>query len=763
MAEYVKLTVNNSEHQGDDYYVKLTLANADVDAEYRARTFFYFSGMNGYSGKAGYGLFGEPGDGSYVRYDDWDSSFRPPRSDADAFNNEVIVGFVGGVAELTLSGKTEKGETVPLDDTLSGHSAGDTVTQFLVEKLDHSVPILSVSSAGGIVTVVTEGPHAFDDGDAISIYGIPEGDTSDHLMGVSGERYMGTFRVSVNPATPNRFTYTTGHYSNPAAPYSALASATASKWTPCTYAFQNATIEPGDDDVSVEVSGLGRSVRKGDYVMLTDYNGSPILDVCVAVKQVVTDDKVVLDCPPSVGTGSGYGIRFCGSAPSRAIPVNWPAYALAILENSTVYDHTVNTVKVVPTRDSAFSATGGTARGKDTELEVSSSSVAVFGFTPPLALATDDAGAVLNLFVTGMTSSQGTLVIYQMKSSGWEYSMPLDTVKGLISDVPIASADIRNPGLDGGPDTYISVQIPGSAIRRWMTESNRYPMDFAVMYVGTGKAYVLSSESEHPPYMDISGGAKAVEDPELFAIAPQVPHAAPGSLVRFTVQDGAEIDDSVFSDTFWFVSQRGERPETEAFIVSGSNKYIDVIVPDGLNGDYVAVLRGKRADGSEIDLTDDTCRFYVDGNPQMRVVKLADKIAPGTIGSNKVGIRGIYTRDFAFDGFVDITDGNSLIQNVYSILLTRRGERLFMPSFGTNLEDKIFDLLMDGEEDDILAECIGELREHEPRVEVSMPDSSVVVDEGGNGMVITLGLIMPTGVRQVIRLPFKQRGTGWRG
>ena len=86
-----------------------------------------------------------------------------------------------------------------------------------------------------------------------------------------------------------------------------------------------------------------------------------------------------------------------------------------------------------------------------------------------------------------------------------------------------------------------------------------------------------------------------------------------------------------------------------------------------------------------------------------------------------------------------------------------------MPSFGTNLEDKIFDLLMDGEEDDILAECIGELREHEPRVEVSMPDSSVVVDEGGNGMVITLGLIMPTGVRQVIRLPFKQRGTGWRG
>ena len=68
------------------------------------------------------------------------------------------------------------------------------------------------------------------------------------------------------------------------------------------------------------------------------------------------------------------------------------------------------------------------------------------------------------------------------------------------------------------------------------------------------------------------------------------------------------------------------------------------------------------------------------------------------------------------------------------------------------------DLMMEGDDDNILTECVTELREHEPRVNVSMADSYVEINEGGNGMVITLALELPAGVKQVIRLPFKSRG-----
>lgn len=761
---YEKLNVLESGPYGSNYRVRLKLDGASATASYRARMFYRYGDLTGFSGPSRYGLFVET-DGGKFHYDDWDCAFRPPRADNvpdggpdHRFNTEIVAEFSNaGIIDITLHGEGPSGHRA-LSSVLGGHSVGTVASQFLVERKDSEVHISSVSSAGGVVTVVTDGPHGFSDGDAISIYGIPTAtdDTSDHTMGPDGERYMGTFRISVDSKSPETFTYTTAHYAGSAREYRKLTEATASKWVAVVQNVPDCVVGDGGEDLRIDCQGIGSAVREGDYVMLVRDNGNPVLDVCAKVLDAEAD-SIHIECPPDAAHGSGFGICFCGASPSGAVPVNWPEYALTYMENSPVYDHTVNTVKIEPARDAAFSYNGGTAQGKTTALEVSSDSVAVFSFTPPLALATNDGGADLNIYVTGMTDGTGSIVLYQMTSGGWEYAMTLDAVRSMVSDVPISSAELQNPDLSGDIG-YQSFHIQGSTVRRWITEGNRYPMSIAAVYVGTGKAYLLSSESEFPPYMVVTGGAKAVEDPVQFALVAQVGHAAPGSLVRFSVQDGYEIDDSVFSDSFWFVGRRGDQKETEAFIVSGSTKYVDVIIPDDLNGDYIVELRGKRPDGTEVVLTDGSCQFYVDGNPQMRVVKLASKVPPGTMPSGKISYRGIYTRDFAFDGFVDITDGNSLIQNVYSILLTRRGERLFMPNFGTTLEDRIFDLMMEGDDDNILTECVTELREHEPRVNVSMADSYVEINEGGNGMVITLALELPAGVKQVIRLPFKSRG-----
>lgn len=770
MAEYVTIESMTAGWDGDDYRIAVSIGGMRDETEYRLRMFYGYSGISGFSGSTLYGLYSTTVQGRYSRYDDWDSAFRPPRADSevDAFNTEIIVGFSEeGRAEAVLDGRSPQG-AVRLRDALSGHSIGKTAdgaidmraTQVIVEEMVQRARVMSLTTAGGVVTATTETPHGFDDGDCVSIYGVskPGDDTSTHKMGRGGERYMGTFRISVT--SPTEFSYTTAHYSSDVRNYKKLEGCYASKWVACVHHVDDCEAVPGDDDLEIHGEGIGRLFRAGDYVLVVDSGGSPVIDTCARVKQVFTG-SILLDCPPDAASGAGFGIRYCGSSPSAAVPVNWPMYALSSMDNVTLYDHTVNTVKLVPSRDAGFSYGSAESRGASTELSISGRSFAVLGFIPPLAIAADDAGATLNIFVTGMTDSMGSIILYQMRSSGWEYTMSADVVREMVGDTPVSSATISNPSMGGGPDRYVQFHIPGHAIRRWMMESNKYPMDMAVMYVGTGSASILSSESGYPPYMVVTGGEKAVTDPPVFAITAQVSHAAPGSLVRFTVQEGAEIDDSVFSDSFWFVSMRGDNPETEAFIVSGTNKYVDVIVPDSLNGDYVVDLRGRRMDGTMVSLTDGSCKFYVDGNPQMRVVRLADKVAPGTNGKRRIGRRGIYTRDFAFDGFVDITDGNALLQNVYSILLTRRGERLFMPLFGTTLEDRIFDLMMAGDDTDILMECIQSLKRYEPRVTVSEPDSFVTMDDGGNGMTVTLGLIFPAGSKQIIRLPFKHRGTTW--
>jgi phage baseplate assembly protein W len=139
-----------------------------------------------------------------------------------------------------------------------------------------------------------------------------------------------------------------------------------------------------------------------------------------------------------------------------------------------------------------------------------------------------------------------------------------------------------------------------------------------------------------------------------------------------------------------------------------------------------------------------------------RDVRLAEKKIPGEI-MTKVSRSALYNRDLGFSNFTEITDETSLLQNVYSCLLTSRGERLFNQNFGTRIEEKIFTLGDATEETELLKECIQAVETYEPRVTIDPERSSCNFDEAGQYNLI-LAVILPTARTEMLKFTFKSRG-----
>ena len=63
-----------------------------------------------------------------------------------------------------------------------------------------------------------------------------------------------------------------------------------------------------------------------------------------------------------------------------------------------------------------------------------------------------------------------------------------------------------------------------------------------------------------------------------------------------------------------------------------------------------------------------------------------------------------------------IYDLEDIYQSIHNILNTEKGERLFFPEFGINLEQYLFDLLTPVTEKLIYKEIYDALHQHEPRI-----------------------------------------------
>jgi phage baseplate assembly protein W len=139
-------------------------------------------------------------------------------------------------------------------------------------------------------------------------------------------------------------------------------------------------------------------------------------------------------------------------------------------------------------------------------------------------------------------------------------------------------------------------------------------------------------------------------------------------------------------------------------------------------------------------------------------VKLAEKKEPGVVDMTRVGATALYNRDMGFNNITEVTDETSLIQNVYSILLTNPGERLFSQNFGTGITERLFKLGSQAEGLSLLQECIQKVNMYEPRVYIDGDQSSCEFDDSENRYFLLLCCVLPSARTEFIKLPFKNRG-----
>lgn len=116
----------------------------------------------------------------------------------------------------------------------------------------------------------------------------------------------------------------------------------------------------------------------------------------------------------------------------------------------------------------------------------------------------------------------------------------------------------------------------------------------------------------------------------------------------------------------------------------------------------------------------------------------------------------IYNKDLSYSSFSITADENSLMQNVYSILLTNLGERLYDDEFGSTLEESIFEIIGDlNGESKLLNQCVSLINKYEPRV-VVVEDKSYISVNDDNTVVIVLYIKVPRGIARKIELTFRK-------
>ena len=116
----------------------------------------------------------------------------------------------------------------------------------------------------------------------------------------------------------------------------------------------------------------------------------------------------------------------------------------------------------------------------------------------------------------------------------------------------------------------------------------------------------------------------------------------------------------------------------------------------------------------------------------------------------------VYNKDLSYSSFSITADENSLMQNVYSILLTNLGERLYDDEFGSTLEENVFDIIGDlNGESKLLNQCVTLINKYEPRA-VVVEDKSYVAITEDNTVAIVLYIKVPRGIARKIELTFRK-------
>ena len=116
-----------------------------------------------------------------------------------------------------------------------------------------------------------------------------------------------------------------------------------------------------------------------------------------------------------------------------------------------------------------------------------------------------------------------------------------------------------------------------------------------------------------------------------------------------------------------------------------------------------------------------------------------------SIFASGIGLPASYNRDLSYSRFTEHTDENSIIQNVMSIILTKRGERLFNPDFGTRIHEKLFELMGPSSvvEEEVLNMIVEAVNLYEPRAFIIKSESFATIDENSHTINVVLKVVVP--------------------
>ena len=419
--------------------------------------------------------------------------------------------------------------------------------------------------------------------------------------------------------------------------------------------------------------------------------------------------------------------------------------------------------KFIPTYDTFFRmGEDGVTHSSATDLPVSDNSFVAFKF--PVSELYEIPNPEISISVT-VTSTNllgndiGMLGLYELSDSNWIGSDPYSKVAGKMNVSPLAvSRPIADHDCDGQVDddageTYeknpVVFRVPANVVRRWkrcnLAQVSMALDTFREFETG-GMMNVGSNESGHPIEIEISGGSSPLDVPLDIIVTPSI--VTPGGRMTVTIADGRTFDTGIGDLSVTFDGEY-------ATILSGDSRSLKVSVPS---------VPGKTEGMSEVVVLDfsgaaisATCPVYYDSSATRRVRYFSKPDGRDT-GNAKMSRSAVYNRDIGFIGFSEITDENSLVQNIYSILLTRKGERLFNAHFGTTIEGRVFSIMNEDDETAILQECFSAINEYEPRVSVDYDQSRVEVDYESNTARVIIAVVLPSGNCEHIVLPFKNRG-----
>jgi len=456
-------------------------------------------------------------------YNDWMDDIRPPRIDSDKFCSEIDIYFPSGTlnssnpsahdGQFSLMGSVGGGiREGRYNDVQESYSYLDGNTSYITNPsnwiLENRINvktrnIQSISSVGTLVTVTTTANHGYSTGNAIRIAGL--GNESSRLFGAPGERYTGTYKITVTGL--NTFTYTTRHVVT-ASTYN---TGVCEYWEAVVHESRISSIQGnGTGTITINTTD-SHNLQTNDLIVIggtVNYNGSAV--------RVLSSTSTSITCSIPSNTSTtleNVGIVYHSSpTPSAAIPIN---YSIGY-EANIPDDHTIITKLVYADKDTYIRVGDTNGHGGSTSLSVINHvgdiSKALFNFPIDDVVLSDLLFAEICTYYAGGSDDNGQLALYQMSTDTWSDSGTYTTLNPLIV-TPVDQVGSYSFGSTGSKElnTYTKFTVSTAKVLDWMN-GVKYPSVALVKLDNEGitNQFLSSENTEYKPYLVISSGV--IED-----------------------------------------------------------------------------------------------------------------------------------------------------------------------------------------------------------------------------------------------------------